>query len=413
MNKNLIKKYAKLIARVGANIKEGQHVKIRISVDQGEFAKILTNECYLAGASNVEINWTYQPITKLNYKYRTLENLSTLKKWELEKLEWEVENTPCEIYILSDDPNGLEGIDKIKLQESKKLLYPIKKPYLDKLENRQQWCIAAIPSFEWAKKVFPDLNKYKAVEKLWEKILSCCRVTLDNDPIEEWKKHNENFLARSKWLNEKKFDYLKYHSKNGTDFIAGLIPQGQWCGGGEYTLNGNYFNPNMPTEEIFISPKKGIAEGKLVSTKPLSYQGQIIDKFYITFKNGKAVEWDAEVGKDLLTSMLTLDEGASYIGELALVPKDSPISNSGILFYETLFDENASCHVAVGAGFCDTIEDFQNKTLEECQNLGINESMSHVDFMIGTDDLSIIGIKNGVETPIFINGNWAFDIENK
>ena len=411
MNKNLIRKYAKLIARVGANIKKGQPVIITISVDQYEFANYLVEECYRAGASRVEINWRSQPLTKLDYKYRTLKSLSEVKEWEIEKLKLRVEETPCTIFILSDDPNGLDGIDRVKMQEAKKAVYPIKKPYLDKLENREQWTIASIPSYAWAKKVFPDENKYKAYEKLWNLILETVKVTKDNDPIKEWKKHNENFLKRTKWLNNQKFDYMVYKSSNGTDFKAKLIPEGRWCGGGEFTIQGNYFNPNMPTEEIFTTPMKGFAEGKLVSTKPLSYQGQIIDKFYIVFKEGKAVEWHAETGNDLLTDMLTLDEGASYIGELALVPTNSPISNSGVLFYETLFDENASCHVAVGAGFCDCIENFENRTLEECQALGVNDSMSHVDFMVGADDLCITGIKDGKEIPVFVNGNWAFDID--
>ena len=411
MNKHLVRKYAKLIARTGANIQKGQVVNIRICIDQGEFAKYLVEECYKAGASKVNINWTYQPITKIDYKYRTLENLAKIDKWEIEKLEQKVKDKPCEIYILSEDPNGLNGIDKEKVKMTKKMTYPIKKPYLDALENKQQWCIASVPSYEWAKKVFPNTNRYTAYNKLWQTIFNCARVYEDSDPTEEWNKHNNNFLKRCYWLNSKKFDKLIYHSSNGTDFEVELIPQGHWCGGGEYTLDGVYFNPNIPTEEIFTTPMKGKAEGKLVSTKPLSYSGQLIEDFYIVFKDGKAVEWDAKVGKDLLTDMLTLDEGASYIGEVALVPKDSPISESGILFYETLFDENASCHVAVGAGFCDTIDDYQNKTLEECQKLGVNDSMSHVDFMVGSDDLTIIGVKDGVETVILKDGKWAFDPE--
>ena len=242
---------------------------------------------------------------------------------------------------------------------------------------------------------------------LWEAILATVRVTDDNDPIAEWEKHNENLKKRSTWLNEQGFEYLEYKSSNGTDFRASLIPEAEWHAGGDTTIGGNFFNPNMPTEEVFTSPKKGFAEGKLVSTKPLSYDGQIIDKFYITFKDGKAVEWDAEVGKPLLDKMLTMDEGAKYLGELALIPDNSPISNSGILYYNTLFDENASCHVAMGRGFTETIKGFADKSLEECYALGINDSMIHVDFMIGAPDLTITGYKNGVAIPVFVNGNWA------
>ncbi len=407
MNKTMMKKYAALIARVGANIQKGQPVVIYAEVDQGEFVSYVTEECYKAGASRVSHEWSYQPITKMHYKYRTLKSLSTVPAWQEAKLQQAVEEVPCRIRIESADPDGLRGINREKMQKSRIATYPILKKYNDALENKDQWTIAAVPSYAWAKKVFPNEKKNKAFEMLWEAILSAVRITKDNDPVEEWRIHNEKFKSKCAWLNEQHFDYLEYKSANGTDFRCTLIPEGKWCGGGDTSLLGRFFNPNLPTEEIFISPMRGKAEGKLVSTKPLSYQGQLIENFYITFKDGKAVEWDAEKGKELLTQMLTMDEGASYLGELALVPKNSPISESGILFYNTLFDENASCHVAMGRGFMDTIVDFQNKTHEECHALGINDSMIHVDFMIGAPDMSITGYKNGKATPIFVNGTWA------
>ena len=407
MNKTIMKKYAALIARVGANVKKGQPVVIYADVDQGEFVSYVTEECYKAGASRVTHEWSYQPITKMTYKYRTLKSLSTVPAWQESKMQAMVEEVPCRIRIESSDPDGLRGINQEKMQKSRMATYPIMKKYNDALENKDQWTIAAVPSYAWAKKVFPGEKKNKAYEMLWEAILKAVRVTKDNDPIKAWDEHNENLKKRSTWLNEQHFDYLHYTSANGTDFRAWLIPEGKWCGGGDTSLLGNFFNPNLPPEEIFTSPKRGSAEGKLVSTKPLSYQGQLIENFYITFKDGKAVEWGAEKGKELLDRMLSMDEGAAYLGELALVPKNSPISESGILFYNTLFDENASCHVALGRGFMDTIVDFQNKTLEECRELGINDSMIHVDFMIGADDMTITGYKDGKATPIFVNGTWA------
>ena len=408
MDKRLIKKYARLIVDCGANVQKNQPVTISIAVDQSEFASYLVEECYKKGASDVEIVWDYQPIDKLDYKYQSVENLSKMPKWKVEKLKYKTQTLPCRIIILSQDPDGLKGIDRDKMKKVRQITYRTTKKYIDMMENKHQWCIASVPSYDWAKKVFPNLSKKQAYEKLWQVILKATRVDSQSDPVENWKQHNNNFLARSKWLNDHKFDSLEYKSSNGTDFKVGLIPQAKWCGGGENTIQGTYFNPNIPTEEIFTTPMKGKAEGKLVSTKPLSYQGQIIEDFYIEFKDGKAVNWDAKKGKDLLTNMLTLDEGASYIGEVALVPTLSPISEMNILFYETLFDENASCHVAVGAGFNDTIEGFENMTNEECQKLGVNDSMSHVDFMVGSDDLEIIGIKDGKRIPIFKNGNWAF-----
>lgn len=407
MTKTIMKKYAALIARVGANVQKGQPVIIYADVDQGEFVSYVAEECYKAGASRVEFEWSYQPLTKMAYKYRTLKSLSTVPAWREEKYKQMVEELPCRIHIESENPDGLRGINREKMQKARMATYPIVKKYNDALENKQQWTIAAVPSYEWAKKVFPGEKKNRAYELLWEAILKTVHVTKDNDPIEAWAKHNENFKERCAWLNSQHFDYLEYKSANGTDFRASLIPEGRWCGGGETSLTGHFFNPNMPTEEIFTSPKRGMAEGKLVSTKPLSYQGQLIENFSITFRDGKAVEWEAETGKELLDRMLTMDEGAAYLGELALVPKDSPISESGILFYNTLFDENASCHVALGRGFMDCIDGFENRTLEECQKLGVNDSMIHVDFMVGAPDLTITGYKDGKATPIFVNGTWA------
>lgn len=407
MKKTLMRKYAKLIAVCGANVQKKQPVLINAAVDQAEFITMLVDECYKAGASYVRVDWTWQPITKLHYRHQTLKTLSTVLPWEEERMKQQTVDFPARIYITSDDPNGLKGIDRSKVQKASMAVYPILKPYRDAIENRVQWTIAAVPSKPWAKMVFPGLSPAQAVERLWKEILSAVHVTEDNDPVKAWDEHNANFAARCKWLNERHFDRIVYHSENGTDFSAELIPEGQWCGGGETTIGGVFFNPNMPTEEIFTSPMAGRAEGKLVATKPLSYQGQLIKNFWIRFEGGKAVEWDAEEGRELLDRMISMDEGASRLGELALIPCNSPINNSGVLFYETLFDENASCHVALGRGFNDCIQGYQQRTDEECKKLGVNESMIHVDFMIGAPDMQITGYKDGVATPIFVNGEWA------
>lgn len=407
MKKSVMRKYARLIARTGANIQKGQPVKLYASVEQYEFITILVDECYKAGASKIDIEWEHQPITKLNFRHRTLKSLSKVEKWEEEKLKLMTEELPCRIYILSEDPDGLKGVNQEKMQKSRIARYPIIKPYRDAIENRHQWTIAAVPSHIWAKKVFPELTKSQAYNKLWDEILKTVHITEDNNPEEIWKKHNETLREKCDWLNAQKFDYLHYKSSNGTDFKAWLIPEGIWCGGCELTKQGVVFNPNLPTEEVFTSPMAGKAEGKVVSTKPLSYEGQIIDNFSITFRDGKAIEWEAEKGESLLTKMITMDETACMLGELALIPKTSPINESGILFYETLFDENASCHLALGAGFNDCIEGHLDKSNEECRALGINDSMIHVDFMIGANDLEITGYKDGKATKIFENGNWS------
>ncbi len=255
--------------------------------------------------------------------------------------------------------------------------------------------------------MFPDLTKHQAVEKLWEAILSTSRV--NDDPLAEWDRHNQDLKERCEYLNSLGIDKLHYTASNGTDFTVGMMPEAEFKGGGDTSLQGFFFNPNIPTEECFISPKKGLAEGKVVASMPLSQEGQLIENFWIRFEGGKAVEWHAEKNEQLLTNIITADEGAAYLGECALVPFDSPIRNSGLLFYSTLFDENAACHLALGMGYADTIRDFEHKTLEECRALGINDSMIHVDFMIGTDDLNIDAItRDGKTVPVFRNGNWAF-----
>ena len=409
MKKTTLRKYARLIAKVGANVQKDQAVLVYAEVDQHDFAAMVAEECYKLGAKYVRLEWGYQPLAKMAYKYQSLETLSSVPKWQIEKLKLMTEEFPARIYLSSEDPDGLRGVDIVKMQKAAIATRKVTKKYRDMIESKHQWTIAAIPSKAWAKKLFPNDRTSVAVEKLWQAILTCVRVTDDNDPVAAWDAHNDNFRQKCAWLNEQKFDYVTYKSANGTDFRADLIPQGIWCGGGETTKQGVYFNPNMPTEEIFTSPMAGKAEGKLVSTKPLSYQGQIIDKFWIRFENGKAVEWDAKQGKELLGQMLTMDANACMLGELALVPKESPVNQTGILFYETLFDENACCHVAVGAGFNDCIEghlDMEDPN-KECRALGVNDSLIHVDFMIGSDDLAITGYKNGKATPIFRDGHWA------
>lgn len=402
-----LKKYAELIVKCGLNVKEGQEVIIRCELDQPDFVALCVEECYKHGASKVKVEWSHMPVTKLNYTYRTLESLSEFTQVDKAEFERKLEKLTCMLWLDSEDPDGLNGTDNEKISKASMARFPFIKPYRDKLENKYQWCIAAVPGKEWAKKVFPDMPVDKAMEKLWDAILLCSRV--DGDPIKAWEKHNENLAKRCKFLNDRKFEKLEYKSSNGTDFVVGLNPRGRFTGGGETTLGSKiYFNPNIPSEEVFTSPMKGIAEGKVVATKPLSYQGKLIENFWIRFEDGKAVEVYAEKNQDLLEKMIKMDDGASYLGECALIAYDSPINNTGILFYNTLFDENASCHLALGRGFNECLEGFENMSVEECEKAGINSSMIHVDFMMGSADMSIVGImKDGTRVQIFKDGNWA------
>lgn len=408
MKKARLKKYAKLIVKCGLNVRKGQEVNIQCGLDQPEFVAMVVEECYKAGASRVNVDWSYTPITKLDYDYRTLESLSEVTEIALAKLERRVKLLPCRLWLDSDDPDGLDGTDSEKIAKAGMARYPIIKPYIDKVENKEQWCIAAVPGKEWAKKVFPDLPDKKAIKKLWEAILYTSRVT--ENPVAAWKEHNENLAKRCKFLNDYHFDKLEYKSANGTDFTVGLNPIGKFSGGGEFTIGKKrvYFNPNIPSEEVFTTPMRGVAEGKVVATKPLSYQGKLIENFWIKFAGGKAVEVYAEKNQDLLEKMISMDEGAAYLGECALIAYDSPINNTGILFYNTLFDENASCHLALGRGFNDCLFGYENMTVEECEKAGVNSSMIHVDFMIGSKDMSIVGVtKDGKRVQIFKDGNWA------
>ena len=407
MKKTVLRKYAQLIARCGVNVQKGQEVFIQADLDQPEFVKMVVEECYKLKAKKVVVDWSYQPLQKTHVRYRSLATLSTLDDYEDMRWQHYVKTIPCRIYLLSEDPDGLAGIDQEKMAKSRQKLYPLIKGYRDQIENKYQWCIAAVPGAAWAKKLFPELRVGQAIERLWQAILQTSRV--DDDPIAAWKQHNEDLLARCNYLNSLGIRELHYTASNGTDLRVGMIPEAEFKGGGEYSLQNIYFNPNIPSEECFISPMRGKAEGIVYASKPLSYQGQLIDGFWIRFENGKAVEWHADQNESLLTKLITMDEGSAYLGECALVPYDSPIQNSGLLFYNTLFDENAACHLALGMGFADTIRGYADKTLEECRKLGVNDSMIHEDFMIGTADMNIEALcEDGKTVPIFKNGNWAF-----
>lgn len=408
MKKTAIQKYAALIARKGVNVQKGQDVIINASVEQPEFVRMVVDECYKAGARRVKVEWSYQPITKSTYRYAKAAALAKVEDWEKAKLEHMAETLPAMIHIISDDPDGLKGINQKKVSEVSQKRYPIMKPIQDKMANKYQWCIAAVPGKKWAKKIFPELRASTAMEKLWESILYTSRADGD-DPVEAWNQHNRDLRERCDYINSLGATELRYHSSNGTDFKVGLIPEAMFLGGSENTIGGVEFNPNIPSEEVFTSPMRGKAEGTVVATRPLSYRGELIENFSITFKDGKAVDVKAEKNEELLRKMISMDENAAYLGECALIPQNSPIQNTGITFFETLFDENASCHIALGAGFENCIRGYEEKTLEECRALGINDSMIHVDFMIGAPDMSIDAVKaDGTTVPLFRDGNWAF-----
>ena len=408
MKQTVLRNYARLIARMGVNIRKGQDVIITCQLDQPRFVELLVDECYKAGARYVRVEFHHQPLYKLNVRHQTVTTLSKVEEWEKARLQHYVDTLPCTIYLSSSDPDGLKGINQKKIAKADRKSWPIVKPYYDQMENRQQWCIAAVPGAAWAKKVFPGLKKNQAIEKLWEAILFTSRAD-GEDPIAAWEAHNKDLSDRCAYLNGLGIKELHYKGDNGTDLTVGMIPEGTFQGGVEISLQKISFNPNIPSEECFTSPMKGKAEGIVYATKPLSYNGELIEDFWVRFEDGKAVEVHAEKNQALLEQMISMDEGAAYLGECALVPVNSPISESGIVFWDTLFDENAACHLALGMGFTNTIRGFEDKTLEECREMGINDSMEHNDFMIGYEGLDIDAITHdGKTVPVFRRGKWAF-----
>ncbi|MBQ9265273.1 MAG: aminopeptidase [Clostridia bacterium] len=409
ISQKLLQKYAELIVRTGANVQPGQVVQLAVSVEQHDFAALVMEECYKAGAKKVNVDWIFDIQSRLNYLYAEQETLATVLPWEEEKMKQMVEDLPVRIFISSEDPDAMNGVDPQKLSAVMQRRAAVMKPYRNAVDGKHQWVIAAYPSVKWAKKCFPEASDAEAVDQLWEAILRTVRVQEDNDPVVAWKAHTDFIEKKAAWLNEQGFSALRYKSANGTDFTVDLIPGAKWEGAGATnSVNGAFYIPNMPTEEIFTSPIAGKCEGTLVAVKPLSWNSQLIEDFSITFEHGKAVSCRAAKGQELLERMIHMDEGASMLGEVALVPKESPVNQCGFLFYETLFDENACCHCALGMGFKEVLPDGDDLTMEQAQEMGINDSIIHVDFMIGADDLSIDGVRpDGTTEPVFRNGTWA------
>lgn len=408
MNKEVLQNYARLIVRVGANVQEGQDVIINANVEDSYFVKYLVLEAYLAKARDVRVEWNFDELTKLNYQYQSLESLTTFPKWKLEKLSYQVETLPAVIYIDSSDPDALSSIDQEKITAVRRKNGPIVMKYREQMDNKYQWCIAGIPGEKWAMKVFPNETKENAIAKLWEAILDVTRA--NGDGVENWDLHNKNLLEKSTKLNDLQIKKLYYKSNNGTDFSIEIPKCMKFEAGGEYTLNGVYYNPNMPTEECFTSPNKYSANGVVYATKPLSVMGSVVSDFGFRFENGKVIEVlsNKEEEKNLLEKLISLDDGASRLGEVALVPFDSPINQTGLLFYSTLYDENACCHLALGRAFNECIKDYHKLTEEEIKAVDLNTSIIHVDFMIGSNDLSIKAeLYDGSIVEIFKDGTWA------
>jgi len=405
----LLNKLAKLAVKVGVNVQKDQIVVVRATTETKELAREITEEAYQVGARQVYVQWSDDFVSKSGLMYQTVEDLMDIPAWLVDQQRRFMEDGACYISISSPIPGLNKAVDPMKAQKqgvaAQKALSFFREHMMG---NRTQWTIVAAPNPIWAKQVFPHLNEEDAVEALWSAIFDASRVQEAKDPVAAWDKHNAVLLAHNKVLNNYNFKHLHFKNDLGTDLIVELVPNHVWAGGGEHSTRGVYFNPNIPTEETFTMPYKWGTRGKVVATKPLNYQGKLIEDFWLEFKDGKVVNYDAKKEKEALKNILETDEGSSYIGEIALISHNSPISNTNILFLNTLFDENASCHMALGRAYPMNVKNGVNTPIAELEKIGYNNSMVHSDFMFGSEDMQITGLtQDGREIKVFEKGNFV------
>ncbi|MBR0481383.1 MAG: aminopeptidase [Firmicutes bacterium] len=403
-------KLAELIVKKGVNVQKDQPVVINASVRDAEFIEKLAKKAYEAGAKYVSVEWSDSKITKMGYQYQSDETLAEVPQWFYDKRKYQQDKGACYISIASGKPGEMSDVDSEKINIASMAVYTKIADLMSyTMNNEGQWCIAGIPSMEWAEVVFPELPEEEAFEKLGDAIFAVTRVSEDNDPVAEWDAHDRELMEHCRKLNELNFKKLHFRSGLGTDLYVELVKDHIWAGGGCYTPAGVFFDPNMPTEECFCMPLKTGTDGIVYASKPLSYNGKVIKDFWLRFENGKVVDFDAKEEKGALEKLLNFDEGSRFLGEVALVPYDSPVSKSGVLFFNTLYDENAACHLALGRPYPENIKGGEQMSKEELAAHGANDSMQHEDFMFGTEDMDIDGIKeDGSSVPVFRKGNFVF-----
>lgn len=403
-----LKKYAALAVEVGVNIQPGQNLFIASSIDSVELVRLITKRAYEVGANQVFVDFSDDEITRLRYDLAPKESFEYFPSWKVQEKELLAEQGAAFMSIMSQSPDLLKGVDTSKIAAFQKAAGTALSKYRQYVQSDKiSWTVIASPSKEWAKKVFPNVAEEEQVSALWDAIFKAVRADLE-DPVSAWKEHDKLLHTKVDYLNDKNYKKLHYTAP-GTDLTIEL-PEGHlWCGASSVNEKGDDFMANMPTEEVFTVPLKTGVEGYVSSSKPLSYGGNIIDNFTVTFEKGRIVKVEAEQGQKVLEDLVATDEGSHYLGEVALVPHNSPISNSNLLFYNTLFDENASNHLAIGSAYAFCLKGGKTMSREELDKNGLNESITHVDFMIGSDKMNIDGVKeDGTIEPIFRNGNWAF-----
>lgn len=406
---NRLQKYARLTIKQGINIQKGQPLVINAPVSAVEFVRLCTEEAYKAGASKVDVNWSDDQLTKLHYENVDTDVLKTVGQWRIDQHKDAIDKKSAFLRIGSDIPGNLKSIDSNKLREVSMEMSKAMEPYrYYTMANVGQWCVVAVPNQAWAELIFPDLKGEAAVNALWEAIYKAVRITADNDPVAEWDNHNAAIHSHTDLLNKCNFKSLHFKNSLGTDIVVELVQDHIWAGGCDTTQSGILFNPNLPTEETFTMPKRTGVNGKVVATKPLNYQGKLIEDFWLRFEQGKVVEYAAKKEEGALKNLLEVDENAVYLGEVALISHDSPISNMNILFFNTLFDENASCHLALGAAYPNNMKDGEKLSKEELLAKDCNVSMVHSDFMFGSADMHIVGLTHDAkEVEIFKDGNFC------
>ncbi|MDO4543944.1 MAG: aminopeptidase [Clostridia bacterium] len=405
-----LQEYARLLVEVGINIKKGQKLIIACPVDHAPFARMCAKYAYEMGCSEVIMNWTDDNLTRQKYLMAEDSVFDTVPEWRVRFYTDYAKEKAAFLHLISDDPENLLGVDANRILRSHKSSGEALKEYRDiRNKNINPWSIGALASEKWAKKVFPDLDEKAAVAALWEKIFMAVRIKGDGTAVEAWHEHSKKLRERMKILNDYNFKSLHYKNELGTDLVVELAHNHIWEAGGDTTADGQFYMPNMPTEEIFTANKRDGINGVIYASMPLCRDGNVIDGIRFVMKDGKIVEASATQGEEILKNLISVDEGASYFGEVALVPYDSPISNSKTLYYETLFDENASCHFAFGRAYATTVKGGIEMDKEQLKAAGLNDSITHVDFMVGTKDLSIVGLTHdGKEITVFEDGNFVF-----
>ncbi len=410
MEQELVRKYAKLVVKAGVNIQKGQILVINSPLECAEFTRLVAETAYLEGAGDVVVNWKDEQFSKIRLVHASEEVLDGFPQWNKDLYMSYAVQGAAFLSIAASDPELLKDVDARRIARASKARSSALKEYSDRLmSSRNPWCVISIPTVQWAKKVFPEVSEEEAVEKLWKAILNSVRADAA-DPVAAWEEHKAKLSRRLEFLNSNEFSYLLYKNSLGTRLKVELPEKHIWMAGAEHTPEGQVFLPNMPTEEVFTLPVNTGVEGVAVSSMPLCYNGSLIEDFSITFEKGRIVDFTAKKGYEALKNLVETDEGSHYLGEVALVPFDSPISNSGILFYNTLYDENASCHLAIGKAY-PCFRDARELTEEDMKKRGVNDSLEHEDFMIGTADMEIVGVKaSGEEIKIFHGGNFAFGL---